>query len=368
MTRLIIPNNKRFVVPAKSRAFVDSSISTRFEIVVDTTKAGSSNDTFVLPLDGTSTYNFDIDWGDGNTETVTTNTDQTHVYAFPGIYTIKIGGTNNTFPAIKFDDTGDTDKLLEIRNWGDIAWGSFRFAFHGCRNMVLTATDIPDISGVASFSRAFENTGIISIDLRGWDFSSATGLSNMLNGCRDLVSINMTGIDLSGILSLNRFANVNENLEEIIGHEDLDLSDVRDFTLAFNGCTKLRNLDVSNWDISAVVDFDRTFRLCASLTLSGIDNWTTTRLKYMSGMFQESPVNPDISDWDISVLTDASDAFDGSNFSQTNYDKLLVSWEAQDTSNVQFNAGDAKYGSGAPATARAALVTRGWTITDGGPA
>ena len=59
-----------------------------------------------------------------------------------------------------------------------------------------------------------------------------------------------------------------------------------------------------------------------------------------------------------------------SGFSQTNYDLMLVAWDAFGTNNVPFHAGTAQYTApvSAPDTARTAMISRGWTITDGGPA
>jgi len=79
--------------------------------------------------------------------------------------------------------------------------------------------------------------------------------------------------------------------------------------------------------------------------------------------------NQDVSHFNIESLTVATDMFEATAFSQTNYDKLLIAWEAQtELANVVFSAGLAKYGSGAPATAKAALEAAPslWIITDGG--
>ena len=65
--------------------------------------------------------------------------------------------------------------------------------------------------------------------------------------------------------------------------------------------------------------------------------------------------------------------------STVNYDALLIGWNnnklvgangvANWRTDLRPNFGGAKYTSGgAAATARAALVTYGWTITDGGVA
>jgi len=56
-------------------------------------------------------------------------------------------------------------------------------------------------------------------------------------------------------------------------------------------------------------------------------------------------------------------------FSTSNYDLLLPAWEGQaHQPNVVAGFGAAQYNTGAPATAHAALISDGWTITDGGPA
>jgi len=58
--------------------------------------------------------------------------------------------------------------------------------------------------------------------------------------------------------------------------------------------------------------------------------------------------------------------FTGSGFGTANYDLLLVAWDAYGTSGVNLSSLSAQYNAGAPATARANMVSRGWTITDGG--
>jgi hypothetical protein len=58
-------------------------------------------------------------------------------------------------------------------------------------------------------------------------------------------------------------------------------------------------------------------------------------------------------------------------YNTTDYNALLVQWDALVTATTldaarTTNMGGAKH-SGAGTTARAALVTAGWTIADGGP-
>ena len=182
-----------------------------FKITVDTTKAGSASDTFVLPLDGTSTYDFRIFWGDGTSETVTTNTNVTHTYASAGTYQISIEGT---FPHIHFNNVGDKLKLISIDAWGSIKWQSMDRAFYGCENMDGTYKDSPNFSnvnnmdymfrGCSSFNQPVSNFDTSNVenmnsmflgcsffkqDISGFSIESVTDLKNMLNGC----NINETG-------------------------------------------------------------------------------------------------------------------------------------------------------------------------------
>lgn len=179
-------------------------ISPDFTILVKTDNAGTSaSDQFNIPTFGTG-YNYDVDWGDGTTSSGLTGS-TTHTFPSAGNYVVKISGD---FPRIYFNNGGDRLKLLEIQNWGNIAWISMYAAFYGCSNMDVTATDVPDLSGVTymtfmfrnSFSlvgnSSFENWDVSSVtymdymfffaisfnqDLSSWDVSSVTNMSIMFH-------------------------------------------------------------------------------------------------------------------------------------------------------------------------------------------
>jgi len=111
------------------------------------------------------------------------------------------------------------------------------------------------------------------------------------------------------------------------------------------------------------------FRDCSALTSLNLGSlWDTASGYSFFSMFLENLMDVDISGFDISLLITAENMMKDSGFSDANYDKMLVAWEAKDhLSDVKFHAGTAKYSSGPPATAREALVSDGWEITDGGP-
>ncbi|MEP4883045.1 PKD domain-containing protein, partial [Maribacter dokdonensis] len=98
------------------------------------TETGSSaNNEVTIPTNPAhTTYNYNVDWGDGSSDTGITGT-ITHTYASPGTYTISISGT---FPSIYFNDDRANDKLkiIEILSWGNIQWQTMENAFFGCEN------------------------------------------------------------------------------------------------------------------------------------------------------------------------------------------------------------------------------------------
>ena len=70
-----------------------------FQLSIDTTKAGSANDTMVIPLVSGEDYDFVIRWGDGVVENYSGSalTSITHTYQNTGTYTVQILGD---FPSI----------------------------------------------------------------------------------------------------------------------------------------------------------------------------------------------------------------------------------------------------------------------------
>jgi len=139
---------------------------------------GSSNDSSItIPTYPGLTYLYDIDWNnDGRFEQKGLTGDVTHDFTTAGTYTVRIRGT---FPRIYFNNNYDKEKLLSVDQWGTTAWSSMNSAFYGCLNLVISATDIPNLSGVTSVTYMFANTSFTSIDTSSWNTSTITDMSEM---------------------------------------------------------------------------------------------------------------------------------------------------------------------------------------------
>ena len=57
----------------------------------------------------------------------------------------------------------------------------------------------------------------------------------------------------------------------------------------FNGCCKLNELDLSNFNTSNVTDMSYMFQRCTSLENLNISNFNMDKVKNTNGMFEEYP-------------------------------------------------------------------------------
>jgi len=156
-----------------------------------------------------------------------------------------------------------------------------------------------------------------------------------------------------------------------------NLTNVTSFSRAFLDCSSF-NQPIGNWDVSNVTDM---FAALAGTSVFNqpLNNWDISNVTVMYGMFSRaSSFDQDISDWDITSATNFNFFASNATFSTTNYDAILIGWEAtlQATfpngsgyaPNISINFGSGEYtGGGAAAAARASLVSNfGWSIVDGG--
>ena len=280
----------------------------RFVISVKTDNTGTSADNqFTLPWIGT----YDVDWGDGNTETSVVDT-QTHTYASAGTYDVKVTAVSGR---IRFNNGGDKDKLLDIKNWGTCAWTEMNTAFYGCNSLtVVSASDTPNLSSVSSFYFAFsECSSLTSMDVSNWDVSNVSTMEFAFRNSP------ITTLDVSNwnTQSLTNAAYIFQNA--------------------------IFNPDVSNWNMSNVTTIYTMLRN-ADLFDRSLANWDISNITNMGGLLVLAP-----------------------GLSTANYDATLISWAAQTPqSNVNVNFGGSQYSYEAAAARQTLVNTYNWTITDGG--
>ena len=274
-------------------------------IVVDTTKAGSASNTFVLPIIKATTETVKIYWGDG-TNSTGVNGNNTHVYAASGIYTVKI--ESRLFGGIYFNNLGDKAKITKIANFGQGVSRLNTGSFYGCSS--LLSIDIGNIvsNGTNAYAMFSQCTALTTVPLL--NLSSVTNAYAMFAYCP------VTTVPL------------------------FDLSKVTNASYMFYQCTALTTVPLLN--LSSVADATGMF-LGTSLTTVPLLN--------------------------LSSCTNASNMFSGVTLTTQSYSDFLINLATLPLqSGVSFHGGNSKYNPAA-AIARAYLISNfGWTITDGGAA
>ena len=361
-----------YVVGVKSGNESDPTniYDTRFKITVDTTKAGSAADTFVLPNYSSGTYDYYVDWGDGGAEEhITTAGNHSHTYAAGGSYQVKIRGT---MPQIYFNGGGDKAKLTTIDNWGNIAWSSMYAAFYGCSNMTGNYTDAPNLSAVTSMYVMFYNCSSFNQSVSNFNTAKVTNMYAMFFGCSSF-NQSVSNFNTAEVTNMSRMfyncSSFNQSVSNFNTAKVTNMScmfrgcssfnqsvsnfntaKVTDMSYMFYGCSSF-NQSVSNFNTAAVTDMYRMFYNCSSFNQS-VSNFNTAKVGSMAYMFRNcSSFNQSVSNFNIAAVTDISFMFLGCNINAagttTNYDATLVAWAAQDAPNsLNFHGGTSKYGEG----------------------
>jgi surface protein len=349
----------------------------------------SASNQVKLPLESSGTYDFLVDWGDGNQDTITVwnQAETTHTYSVSGDYVVTITGTINGW---RFNFGGDDLKLLDISQCGPLQLGNNDFYFAGCSNMTWTATDPLNLSSTTSLFNIFRDCSAFNGAIGNWDVSGVTVMNEAFRGCtvfnQPIGNWNVSSVTDMGLMfdGCNAF---NQNINS------WDTSSVTNMLLTFSNCQSfdqpLASWDVSivtnmigmfegalvfnqpldDWDVSSCTNMISMFRNSQDFD-QPLSSWDVSSVTNMAGMFEFAfPFNQDLSAWDISLVTSMSNMFNGLTLSTSNYSSILIGWDANShQNNVPLNAGSSKYSAGAATTARSNLVGDGWTITDGGQA
>ena len=106
------------------------------------------------------------------------------------------------------------------------------------------------------------------------------------------------------------------NIKELIGKGVTDLncidtSKITDMSYLFDReLSKIKNINISNWDVSNVENMHSMFIYCENFEGKGLENWDVSNVKDMGHMFKGcTNFDADLSSWDVSNVTTMSEMF-----------------------------------------------------------
>jgi len=369
-------------------------------VLVFDTSLEPANNTVSVPINnvvGSGLPNVTINWGDGTTSTRTTNGFVTKTYATPGVKVVQISGAMTQLNyGTGESTTNNKAKLVRCLSFGEIGLTSLFNAFRSCPNLIQCPASLPTTSNVTNIATAFFGATAFNGDIGGWNTSNVTTMQGMFNGAaafnQNIGGWNTSNVTLMGNM-FNGAAAFNQNIggwntSNVTGMLNMffgatafnqniggwNTSNVAVMGSMFSGATAF-NQNIGGWNTSNVTNMSGMFSGATAFN-QNIGGWNTSNVTLMGSMFSgATSFDQNIGGWDLSGLnlaTRLNNFMTGVTLSTANYDAILIGWEANKASyrsDLTPDFGFSKYtADSAAATARAALVTYGWTITDGGTA
>ena len=353
---------------------------------------GKAGEELKFPIVGTD-YKLVIKDAHGKVVTIEEKVTVTDYYAFTpkadGVYTVEAGPEGVKYMRMKTEKKNGKDllltsnaQLLEVVQFGTVAWKSMERMFRECEKMTFAAgIDTPDLTKVTDMSMMFRFCDAFNQPLEKWDVSKVTDMEGMFGGCsafnQPLGEWNVSQVTNMGGMFWGCSA-FNQPLEK------WDVSKVTNMFGMFWDCCAF-NQPLEKWNVSKVTYMSEMFRDCSAFN-QPLEKWTVSQVIDMSAMFWGcSAFNQPLEKWDVSQVTDMEGMFEGcSSFNQplgewklrcaigglsttamsaVNYSLSLIGWAKQTdvASNIPF--GEEVKGliyNDAGREARAKLITRGW--------
>jgi len=338
-----------------------------FVLSIDTNNTGTStNLQFKIPTKKDLTYNYDVDCeNDGSYEFTNQTGDVLCVYNKSGIKTIRIRGT---FPAIYFDNTGDTQKVLDVLQWGDIVWESMANAFKGASNLTISASDNPYLVQVLSMRYMFKGATQLTFtySINDWDVSHVTSMYGLFDLAENFNS-DISGWEVLNVTTMAYMFSQAKQFNQTLGK--WNVSQVQDMSSMFYGA-EMFNQKIGDWNTSQVRKMSHMFHYALTFNQSivkwdvsnvdgsnngmyymfanatdfnqDIGDWDVSQVENMGAMFyQASSFNQDISEWNVSQVRNMQWMFNQAHtISIAHYDNLLRKWNTLNLQNdVTFHAG-----------------------------
>jgi surface protein len=350
----------------------------------NTSTGSSSNVRVKLPLVSIGTYNFNVNWGDGSSNTITAwnQAEVTHTYSVAGTYTITITGFIKGWDFSNYAGVvgGDRLKITSITQWGclrlvDNNAALVAGAFYGCENLNLSGvTDIFNFKGVTNSNGMLRtcrlNSTIPNLDkwdvskikvfrsmlremptfdqnVGNWNVSSGEDFVALFNGHATIApygsfnngnSDSIKNWNMSNATSIAQIFYAQPKFNQPIGSWDTSKNTSLSFSLTcLAAAPGIFNQDLSNWDTSNVTTLASLFQNQPVFN-KPIGNWNISKVTSLSSLFLtggSGEFNQDLSNWDTSSVTNMNSVFSN----QKVFDQPIGSWNTSKVTNMYFMFG-----------------------------
>jgi gliding motility-associated-like protein len=288
------------------------------------------------------------------------------ITGLPAGATIRLQVAPTNFEFVYFNNGSDRNRLTQVEQWGSTAWTSMQRAFKGCENLQVTATDVPNLSGVTDMSSMFDGcinlnspsnintwntSAVINMSLLfanalafnqnigAWNTGAVTNMNSMISGAQtfnqDIGAWNTSAVTDMGGMFANTLA-FDENIGSWNTGAVTDMGGMFQNAIVFNNGG---NASINNWNTSAVTRMALMFRNARAFN-QNISSWNTASVTNMVSMFNGAIVfNQNIGSWNTSAVTNMIGMFSFA----TAFNQNIGSWNTAAVTNMStmFNQASA---------------------------
>ncbi len=303
-------NNKGWTISGDS--YNECNYPLHFITRWDLTKSGSSPDQIRFYADiaeGGASYTWlEISPGSGGgSGTLTAGNAQRTISGLPPGSVIELSITSAKLRRFYINYGQDRRRIIDVTQWGDAVWTSMESAFQGCVNLHISASDIPDLTGVQSMASMFNSCIILTgpQNIGYWNIENVTDISWMFSGA-SVFNQNIGSWDVGNVTNMSGMFYSANAFNQDIGN--WDVSNVTNMSYMFYGAPNF-NQDIGIWDVSNVINMSGMFSFTNNFN-QDIGIWDVSNVINMSGMFSfTNNFNQDIGIWDVGNVTDMSVMF-----------------------------------------------------------
>ena len=189
-----------------------------------------------------------------------------------------------------FQNCTNLKGIIDLSNFKPNNYVDFEFAFYYCKN--ITEVKLNNFK-FSSFICAFYGCTLLEkIDFTGISTSNITDMQNTFSYCSSLTSLDLTNFDVS-MVATNKYGSGGLH-QTFAGCSSLETLNITGWKITnkvtslygtFDKCSKLKKLDLSNWDTSGVTTLNYAFRRMTNieeidLRRADFSNVTSTTLVF----------------------------------------------------------------------------------------
>ena len=309
------------------------------------------------------TVNYDVDWGDGSTESGITAVNKDHTYSTAGVYTIKITpAEGSTFRPEHYGAPNFGTNLTKVDGAGGSQLGTDLTKWLR-ETTSLTSFGFVDVSHVTNFQATWRGcTGLTSFP--AIDTSSCTNLQSTWQDCTGLTSFPL--IDTS---SVTTFQSCWQSCSGLTSFPLIDTSSATTFSYAWQSCSGLTSFPALNF--SNAVSLASSWRSCTGFTtFPSVDFSSGTNFSYAWFACSSLATYPANQFDTTGTLAAAAfhNTFRECALTAQSIENILTSLDTNGAQNIALaiqggtNAAKTTWSTAAN-TAYTNLINKGWTIT-----